>query len=84
MYDAQKPFSESGTSPPLRARVLKVVITPGSTVATGEAVDAIGRAISFAGDWRAMMAVAEAIEAGEEVEVYIRSWQMLGYRRTGR
>lgn len=35
MIDQNKPFSESGTSPPFRkARVLKVKIVPGSTVAT--------------------------------------------------
>jgi hypothetical protein len=82
MSNPQKPFSESGTSPPLKAKVLRVQITPGSTVATGEALDALGRSIFFAGDWKPMLQIAEALEAGERVEVYLRSWQILAWRRS--
>jgi hypothetical protein len=81
MHDTQKAFSESGSSPPLKAKVIKVQITPGSTIATGEAVDAVGRAILFAGDWRPMLAIAEALEAGEPIEVYLEDWQIIAWRR---
>jgi hypothetical protein len=78
-------YKTTGNSPPShKARVLRVTITPGSTVATGEAVDAIGRAILFAGDWRPMRTIAEALEAGEVVEVALEDWQVLAHRRADR
>ena len=82
MHQPQKEYSESGSSPPVRARVIRVQITPDSTVATGEAVDAIGRAILFGGDWRPMLEIAEALERGEAVEVYLREYQILAWRRS--
>src|SRR5262245_57859854 len=36
VLDPQNPFSETGTSPPRRALALRVQMTPGSTIATGE------------------------------------------------
>ena len=82
MHDTQKPFSESGTSPPIRAKVTSVKVLPGSTISTGRALDDEGRALIFAGDWRAMLAIAEALEAGEEVQVYLEHWQVLAWRRS--
>lgn len=82
MLNPQKPFAESGTSPPLRVTVNHVQITPGCTVALGEGTDECGRAVSFAGDWRPMLTIAEALEAGEEVQVYLDHWQVLAWRRS--
>jgi hypothetical protein len=82
MQNPQKPFSESGTSPPIRVIVTQVQITPGSTVALGEGLDEGGRAVSFAGDWRPMLAIADALEAGEDVEVYLDPWQIIAWRRS--
>ncbi len=82
MQQPQKPFSESGSSPPQSVTVTTIQITPGCTVALGEGLDECGRAVSFAGDWRPMRAIAEALEAGEPVEVYLDDWQVLAWRRS--
>ena len=79
MQHVQKPFSESGTSPPTRVTVTHVQITPGCTVALGEGFDECGRAVSFVGDWRPMRACAEALVAGEVVEVSLEQWQVLAW-----
>jgi hypothetical protein len=76
-------YKTTGTSPPLRVTVTHVQITPGCTVALGEGLDECGRALSFAGDWRPMLAIAEALGAGEPVEVHLATWQVLSWR-TGR
>ena len=81
MHQAQKPFSESGTSPPRRVSVTQVQIMPGCTVTLGEGLDECGRAVSFAGDWRPMLAIAQALDRGEAVEVYLADWQVLAWRR---
>src|SRR6516225_5054502 len=62
-------YKTTGASPPLRVTVTHVQMTPGSTVALGEGLDSCGRAISFAGDWRHMLAITEALDAGEEVQL---------------
>jgi hypothetical protein len=80
----QKAFTESGTSPPLSVTVTHVHMTPGCTVALGEGIDQRGRAVSFAGDWRPMLALAEALDAGEVVEVTLGQWQVLAHRRAAR
>lgn len=69
MHNTQKPFSESGTSPPIRAKVASVQVLLGSTISTGRALVADGGSLVFAGDWRAMLAIGEALEADEKVEV---------------
>src|SRR5262245_37342839 len=79
MRSIQKPFSESGSSPPFRVTLTRVQIMPGSTVALGEGYDSCGRALSFAGDWRPMLDLAEALEAGEAVEVTFDHWQVLAW-----
>lgn len=83
MQQPQKPFTESGSSPPLRVSLTNVQLMPGSTVALGEGIDERGRVVSFAGDWRPMLAIAEALEAGEEVQVYLDGWQILSRRVSG-
>ncbi len=80
MQQAQKPFSESGTSPPRRVSITDVQITPGCTVALGEGLDECGRAVSFAGDWRPMLAIAEALDRGEPVEAHLDDWQVIAWR----
>ena len=80
MTNPQKPFSESGTSPPLHLTVTSVRLTPGCTVALGEGLDVCGRVVSFAGDWPPMRQVAEALEGGKPVEVYVHEYQILPWR----
>ena len=77
MSNPQKAFSESGNSPPVIVHVTKVDITPGSTVGIGYATDAEGREFTFAGDWRPMLQIAEALHAGREVEVWLDGWTVL-------
>ncbi len=77
-----KPFSESGTSPPTRAKVTSVQVLPGAMISTGRALDETGQPLVFAGDWRTMLAIAEALEAGEEVQVYLEDRQIVAWRRS--
>lgn len=77
----QKPFSESGTSPPLRVSVTEMDLTPGSTVGVGQGTDPEGRELSFGADWRCALAIREALERGEPVEVCLEGWQVLAWRR---
>jgi hypothetical protein len=79
MYQPQKPFSESGTSPPPLVTLTRIQIVPGSTVALGEGIDERGRAVSFAGDWRPMLSLAGALDAGDVVTVSLESWQVLDW-----
>ncbi len=78
MPNPQKPFSESGTSPPFtNAEVLKAQFTPGSGTAVAEAVDAVGCVILFSGDLRPMLAIAGALDAGRRVEVFLHEHQII-------
>ncbi len=81
MSNPQKPFSESGTSPPLAVTVHRIALVPGCTVGTGVGLDADGNEITFAGDWRPLLQCAEALEAGKDVEVYLEDWQIIAWRR---
>src|SRR5262249_17811455 len=69
MQQPQKPFAESGTSPPLRVTVNHVQITPGRTVAIGEGLDECCWGVSFGGRWGPMPVNGETLETGGEVEV---------------
>ena len=81
MPNDQKPFSESGTSPPfVNAEVLKVQFTSGSPTAAVEAVDAVGRVFLFSGDLRPMVAIAGALDAGWRVEVFLQKDQIIAWR----
>src|SRR5262245_47049551 len=82
MRRIQKPFSESGSSPPFLVTLNRVQIMPDSTVAPGEGIDQRGRVASFGCDWRPMLALAEALEAGEVVEITLDQWQVLAWRRS--
>jgi hypothetical protein len=48
-----------------------------STVATGDGVDENGAEVHFAGDWRPMAAIREAIEMGEEPTAEVPDWAVL-------
>ena len=79
MCNPQKSFSESGSSPPIAVHVTKVDITPGSSVGIGHATAEDGREFTFAGDWRPMLAIAEALYDGQEVKVWLDGWQIMCY-----
>jgi len=81
MQDSQSPLSESGTSPPRRLSLVHVKVVPGRTAATGVGLDADGNEVSFAADWRHALVLAEALAAGESVEV-LEDWQIIAWRRS--
>jgi hypothetical protein len=84
MPNPQKPFAESGTSPPLHVAVKDIRITPGCTVALGEGFDECGRAVSFSGDWRPMLLLAQELAAGHYVEVWLHGHQIISFDSTRR
>lgn len=79
MSNPQKSFSESGSSPPFIATVLRVDLTPGSSVGIGYATDSEGREFAFAGDWRPMLLIAEALHDGEAIEVWLDGWEIISW-----
>jgi hypothetical protein len=81
MNDPQKPFSESGTSPPRRITVTSVRVAPGCSVALGEGLDECGRVLRFYGERRPMLAISGALEAGQQVHAYIHDWQVIAWAR---
>jgi hypothetical protein len=78
MLDAYK---TTGTSPPRRLTLSGVRCIPGCTVAYGWGDDESGRGVLFSGDFRTMLRLTDMLDAGIPVEVWIDSWQVLGYRR---
>jgi len=62
----------------MKLTVESVHYEPGSTIATAIGVDENGQRWHFAGDWRPMRDVAEALKAGEDVKVDVESWQIMG------
>ena len=48
------------------------------SIGYGVGLDEEGRRIRFAGDWRPIEALAEALDAGEVVEAEVEGWQILG------
>ena len=77
MHDIQKPHSESGSSPPLHVTLSRIDLVPGCTVGTGVGLDAEGNEVTFAADWRPCLALAEALQSGETVEVILADWQVI-------
>lgn len=77
MSNLQKSFSESGNSPPVVVTVHKVDLPPGSTVGIGHAAEVAGREFTLAGDWRPMLQIAEALDAGHDVQVWLDGWTIL-------
>ena len=59
--------------------IVKSVSIPAySSLGYGEGETEDGRAVRFAGDHRSMQHLGEAINSGEEVEVEIEPWQVVG------
>jgi hypothetical protein len=48
-----------------------------STILTASGLDKKGRRITFAGDHRPMLDLADAVDAEGEIEVHVESWQVL-------
>lgn len=48
-----------------------------------EGLDEAGDLIAFAGDWRAMQAIADELEAGQTVLALIEPWQRVAVRPGG-
>jgi hypothetical protein len=76
----QKPFSESGTSPPLVVTLIGIDLVPGCTVGTGVGLDTDGNEVSFAADWRPCLALAEALKSCGAVEVTLANWRVVCWR----
>ncbi len=81
MQNPQKPFSESGTSPPRRLTLQGVRWAPACTFAFAWGCDDKGRSLIFSSDWRTMLRLADMLEAGIPVEVWLDGREVLAYRR---
>ena len=58
--------------------VTHVEPAPGQTVWTAEGYEeGTGRPVRFAGDWRPMRDLAEAVEAGVDPVVELEPWQII-------
>ena len=58
--------------------VYKVSIMPGQTIGYAWGTDAeTGADVFFAGDWRPMLALGEAIGEEGRIDVSIESWQVI-------
>lgn len=61
-----------------RVRVISVrPESPGSTIWIGRGTTKDGRHITFAGDWRPMRDIYEALDAGDIAMVELESWQIM-------
>jgi len=61
-----------------RVRVISVRPEfPGSTIWIGRGATEDGRRITFAGDWRPMRDIYEALDAGDIAMVELASWQIM-------
>ncbi len=84
MQQQQKPFSESGTSPPRRLTLQGVRWAPARTFVFGWGSDDKGHSTLFSSDWRTMLRLADMLDAGIPVEVWITDSQVLAFRRACR
>jgi hypothetical protein len=62
----------------MRLIVQRIHHNPGETITIGVGTDDEGHEVRFAGDWRPMREIADAIERGEEPEAEIPDWAVLG------
>lgn len=60
----------------LRVTVTHVEVVPGATLGYGEGIDDEGSIAYFVGDHRPMLHIAEALEAGTDVEVFLEEYQI--------
>jgi hypothetical protein len=84
MQNPQKPFSESGTSPPRRLTLRGIRWNPGCTFVFAWGDDDSGRGVLFSGDFRTMLSLGDMLDLGIPVEVWICGCEVLAYRRAGR
>jgi hypothetical protein len=63
-----------------RIRLTRIDIVPACTEGTGTGLDAEGREVTFPVDWRPALALAEALEAGETLEVTLVNRQVACWR----
>lgn len=77
MQQPQKPFSESGTSPPLRVIVQRIDLIPSCTVGTCTGLDPEGNEVTFVGDWRPLLQIAGNLKPGKTVEVTLVGSQIV-------
>ena len=84
MPNPQKPFTETGTSPPVRAELARIDPVPGCTVGTGVGLDAHGIEVTFSSDWRSCLALAEILQAGGGAEVYLDNGRLTCWNSRGR
>lgn len=61
----------------LTITVTHVDILEGATILHGEGYDADGVVVEFVGEWRAMHAIAFALEDEAEVPATIERWQLI-------
>ena len=64
-----------------RVTLARIDIVPSCTVATGVGRDIEGNEVTFTTDWRSALALAEALEAGEPIEVYLHDSQVITWWR---
>jgi hypothetical protein len=72
----------------MEERIMKVIVTSvedywGSTITHGAGIHVTDdgvEVVHFAGDWRPMRNIAEALHAGDQVEVELEDWQITGIR----
>jgi len=51
--------------------------SPQDSIITASGLDGYGNRVTFGGDHRPMLALAEMVEEQGEVECYVESWQVL-------
>ena len=73
-------WKTSGSSPPYRVTAIRVRLIPGCTIGYGYGIYR-GVEIEFAGDWRAIAAIQEALQDSQNVEVFIHEYQVLAWKR---
>ncbi len=78
MSDPLDACRTTGRSPPRRATVTHIDLSPDSPV--GHAV-AEGREFSFSGAPQCLWAIAGALAEGERVEVFLNDWLVVVWRR---
>jgi hypothetical protein len=79
----EKPFAESGTSPPVRVTVTRIDLVPGCTTATAFGRDSEGREVTFPADWRPALALAVALQGGLAVDVFLHDGRIVCWTAGG-
>lgn len=53
----------------------------GGSLAVGKGANEQGEDVYFGGDWREMRDIGNAIDAGEEVQIELESWQLISFEQ---